>query len=70
MGTPGQRAAQKAEALWHLLAMRVELLSVLGQGAERRLDALAMLRRLKLLGIETPGKDGGQGLEERVHGGL
>jgi hypothetical protein len=50
--------------------MRLELLSVLGEGAQRRLDALAMLWRLKLLGIETPGKGAGQRLEELVHGGL
>jgi hypothetical protein len=43
---------------------------VLGEGAKRRLDALAMLWRLKLLGIETPGKGAGQLLEELVHGGL
>ena len=50
--------------------MRVELLGVLGEGLERRLDALALRWRLKLLGIETPGKDAGQSLEELVHGGL
>ena len=50
--------------------MRVEVFGVLGEGLESRLDALAMLGRLKLLGIETPGKDAGEGLEERVHGGL
>src|SRR4029453_1783312 len=70
VGTSGQRVAQKTEALWHILAMRVELLGVLGKGPERRLDALTLLWRLKLLGIETPGKDAGQGLEELVHGGL
>ena len=48
--------------------MRVELLSLLGQGAQCRKNALAMFRRLKLLGIETPGKDTGQGLKEGVHG--
>ena|SRR6516165_4938251 len=50
--------------------MGFELLGVLGEGLERRMDTLTMLWRLKLLGIETPGKDAGQGLEERVHGGL
>jgi hypothetical protein len=29
-----------------------------------------MLRRLKLLGIEAPGKGAGQRLKERVHSGL
>src|SRR5262249_19353205 len=70
MGAPSQRAAQKPEALRHLLAMGLELLSVLGQGAERRMYVLAMLRCLKLLRIETPGKDAGQRLKERVHGGV
>jgi hypothetical protein len=43
---------------------------MLGEGLEPRLDARAMLGRLKLLGIEAPGKDAGEGLEERVHGGV
>ena len=50
--------------------MRAELLSMLGQSQERGLDALAMLWCLKLPGIETPGKDAGQGLEKLLHGGL
>src|SRR5262249_51874205 len=69
VGTPGQRAAQKADALWHILAMRVEVLGVLGEGLEPRLDPLALLGRLKPLGMETRGEDGGEGLEKRVHGG-
>ena len=34
VGTPGQRTAQKAEALRGILAMGLELLSVLSQGLE------------------------------------
>ena len=70
VGTPGQRTSQKPEALGHLLAMRVEVLSVLGEGLEHRLEARALRGRLKLLGIETPGKDAGQYLEERMQDGL
>jgi hypothetical protein len=50
--------------------MRLQVLSVLGKGTERRMDALAMFWGLKLLGIETPGKGTGQRPEEGVHGGL
>ena len=50
--------------------MRVEVLGVPGEGLDRRLDALALRGRLKLLGIETPGEGTGEGLEKRVHGGV
>lgn len=70
VSAPGQSAAQKPEALRYLLAMGFELLSVLSQGMERGLYALAMLWRLKLLCVETPGEDTGQRLEECVHGGM
>jgi hypothetical protein len=50
--------------------MALELLSVLGEGAERRQDLLAVLWSLKLLDIETPGESTGQGPEKFVHGGL
>ena len=50
--------------------MRFELLGVLGEGLERLMNELAMLWCLKLLDLETPGEDTGQGLEQLVHSGL
>jgi hypothetical protein len=57
--TPCERAAEKVEALWHILTMGPELSSLLGKNAEGLKDALAMFQSLKLRCVETPGEGDG-----------
>ena len=49
-GTP-----EKVEAQRYVLAMALQSARVRGEQTERLLDALALLGRLKLLGVEAPG---------------
>jgi hypothetical protein len=49
--------------------MALQSARVRGEQTERLLDALALLGRLKLLGVEAPGEQLGEGLEDRQHRG-
>ena len=63
-GTP-----EKVEAQRYVLAMALQGARVRGEQTERLLDALALLGRLKLLGVEAP-EHLSKRLEDGAHRGL
>ena len=70
LGRPSQGTTEKVEAQRHVLSMGLQAARVLGEQTQRRLQALVLLWRRKLLGVETPGEHLSECLEDRPHRGL